>query len=157
MNIEIERKFLVSDDFRKSIQKSTPIKQGYLNTNPERTVRIRTKGEKAFITIKGKSSNDGLERFEWEKEISLQEAQNLFPLCEPYYIEKIRHEIIYKDHLFEIDEFLGVNHGLILAEVELKDKNETLVLPKWIIKEVTGEIKYYNSYISTNPFKDWTK
>ncbi|APD07177.1 adenylate cyclase [Flavobacteriaceae bacterium UJ101] len=157
MNIEIERKFLVSDDFRKFIQKSTPIKQGYLNTDPERTVRIRTKGNKAFITVKGKSSKDGLERFEWEKELSLQEAKILFPLCEKHCIEKIRHEILYENYLFEIDEFLGDNKGLILAEVELKDKNETIILPKWIIKEVTGNLNYYNSYISTNPFKNWNK
>ncbi|MFV0237366.1 MAG: CYTH domain-containing protein [Flavobacteriales bacterium] len=157
MNIEIERKFLVSDDFRKNIRKSTMIKQGYLNTNPERTVRIRTKGERAFITVKGKTSKDGLERFEWEKEVNIQEAKNLFPLCEKYCIEKIRHEVPYENHIFEVDEFKGCNEGLVLAEVELKDKNEIVMLPKWITKEVTGNLNYYNSYISKNPFKNWKK
>ncbi len=155
MNIEIERKFLVSDDFRAFIHQSVKIKQGFLNTDPERTVRIRVKGKKAFITVKGKSSKDGLERLEWEKEINIQEAENLFPLCENQPIEKIRHEIKEKNHVFEVDEFLGENKGLILAEVELKSKDEKMMLPKWILKEVTGNLKYYNSYISQNPFKNW--
>ena len=157
MNKEIERKFLVSADFRNFIQTSTPIKQGYLNTDSHRTVRIRTKGEVAYLTIKGISSKDGLERFEWEKEIPKKEAELLFPLCESFIIDKIRHEIQINEHLFEIDEFFGENEGLILAEVELKDKNEIVNLPKWILKEVTGQKQYYNSYISKNPFKNWNK
>ncbi len=157
MNIEIERKFLVSEEFRKHISKSTPIKQGYLNTDAERTVRVRTKGDKAFITIKGKSSSDGLERFEWEKEISPYDAFELLNLCEDHIIDKIRHEVVFKKHTFEIDEFLGKNEGLILAEVELNDKNEKVNLPTWITEEVTGKSCYYNSYISNTPFKNWNK
>ncbi len=157
MNIEIERKFLVSNDFREYIQQSITIKQGYLNTHPERTVRVRIKGEKAYITVKGKSSNDGLQRLEWEKEINIQEAENLFPLCEPYCIEKIRHLIVIGNHTFEIDEFLGHNKGLILAEVELKEPNEKVIFPNWILKEVTGDPQYYNSYISQNSYKNWNQ
>lgn len=157
MNIEIERKFLVSNHFKQHVQQSITIKQGYLNTHPERTVRIRTKGEKAYITVKGKSSNDGLQRLEWEKEIPFQEAETLFPLCEPYCIEKIRHIILYDNHTFEIDEFLGDNKGLVVAEVELKEPNEKINLPDWILKEVTGNPQYYNSYISQNPYKNWNQ
>ncbi len=156
MNLEIERKFLVSDDFRTFIDQSVKIKQGFLNTDPKRTVRIRIKGKKAFITVKGKSSKDGLERLEWEKEISVLDAESLFLLCENQPIEKIRHEIKEKNHVFEVDEFLGENKGLIVAEVELKSKYERIMFPKWILKEVTGNLKYYNSYISQNPFKNWS-
>ncbi|MFV0530535.1 MAG: CYTH domain-containing protein [Flavobacteriales bacterium] len=157
MNIEIERKFLVLNDFKNFIHKSTCIKQGYLNTDPERTVRIRINNQRDWITIKGKSSKDGLERFEWEKEIPLHEGENLLLLCEEKPIEKIRHEIIHENHVFEVDEFLGENKGLVLAEVELKDKNEYINFPEWILKEVTGDFKYYNSYISQNPYKNWNK
>ena len=154
--IEIERKFLViSNDFKSEAFKNDIIMQGYLNSHSERTIRIRTKGENAFITIKGKSSESGLSRFEWEKEIPLNEAMELFKLCEPGTIEKIRYYVKAGTHVFEIDEFTGDNSGLIIAEVELVSEEDSFEIPNWLGKEVTGENKYYNSQLCNNPFKNW--
>ena len=156
--IEIERKFLVnSDAFKKEAFKKTRIVQGFLNTHKKRTVRVRLKGDKGFLTVKGQSSNDGLERFEWEIEISLKDANSLIQLCELGVIDKVRYEVQVKNHIFEIDEFLGENEGLIIAEVELNSKNEGFEKPNWLDKEVTGDIKYYNSQLSQNPFCNWEK
>ncbi len=153
---EIERKFLVTNtNYKKQAQKITRIVQAYLNSTPERTVRIRIKGEKAFITIKGKGNKSGTTRFEWEKEILVQEAEQLLLLCEPGKIEKIRHEIKVENHVFEVDEFLGENKGLTLAEVELTDEFEQFSKPNWLSIEVTGDKRYYNSYISKNPYQFW--
>ena len=154
--IEIERKFLVnSEDFKK--QSSPPIRivQGFLNTHPKRTVRVRLKGDKGYLTVKGKSSENGTTRFEWETEISKEEASELLKLCEKGMIEKMRYEVNYKNHNFEIDVFSGDNQGLILVEVELDDENETFDKPDWLGEEVTGNSKYYNSQLSKNPFKAW--
>jgi CYTH domain-containing protein len=154
--IEIERKFLVtSDAFKLESFKQTRIVQGFLNTNPERTVRVRIKGEIGFITIKGKSTDDGLKRFEWEKEISKTDAEVLLNLCEEGVIDKMRYEVKLGEHVFEIDEFFGDNEGLIIAEVELEYEHDNFVIPDWLGKEVTGDIKYYNSQISKHPFKNW--
>ena len=154
--LEIERKYLIKNsDFLSSVVNSNKITQGYLNSSKERTVRVRTKGDKGFITIKGKSSHSGLSRFEWEKEIPLNEAILLLKLCEDYIIEKVRYEVIFDNHVFEIDIFEGANEGLILAEVELSDENEKISLPEWIGEEVTGDERYYNSYLSNHPFKIW--
>ena len=129
--IEIERKFLVkSDVFKEQAFKKTRIIQGFLNTNKERTVRIRLKGDKGFLTVKGVSSNNGLSRFEWEKEIMKNEAQALLKLCEPTIIDKERYEVKVKNHTFEIDVFYGDNEGLIIAEVELDSENETFEKPE---------------------------
>lgn len=155
MAIEIERKFLIQGDFRPYITKSTLITQGYLSSHPERTVRIRIKGERAFITIKGKSSDNGLSRYEWEKEISIHEAQELFPLCEHYIIEKTRHIIPFSSFLFEVDEFSGANSGLIIAEIELPSEETFFKKPTWIGKEVTGDIRFYNSFLNKNPYSKW--
>lgn len=153
---EIERKFLVtSEAFKNEAFKRTHIVQGFLNTHPSRTVRVRIQGESGFITVKGKSNESGLSRFEWERQISLVEAEELILLCEPGIIEKKRFEVESGDHTFEVDEFLGDNKGLIVAEVELKSETEVFNSPKWLGKEVTGDIKYYNSNLSKNPFKDW--
>jgi CYTH domain-containing protein len=153
---EIERKFLVvSEDFKKEAFKNFSIKQGFLNTDPERTVRLRITGDKAFITIKGKSSKNGLSRFEWEKEIDIKEAKALFELCEPGVIEKIRYLVKARDFMFEIDEFYGENEGLKVAEIELNKETDTFDKPQWLGTEVTGEVKYYNSQLSKNPFKNW--
>ena len=131
--IEIERKFLVnSNAFKKQAFKKTRIVQGFLNTHKERTVRVRLKGDKGFLTVKGQSSNDGLERFEWETEISLKDANSLMQLCELGVIDKVRYEVQVKNHIFEIDEFLGENEGLIIAEVELNSKNEGFEKPNWL-------------------------
>lgn len=155
---EIERKFLLaSQDFKNEASSKVRIVQGYLNSDPERTVRVRIKGEKAFLTIKGKSNESGLSRFEWEKEIPVNEAEALLKLCEPGVIEKIRYEIRAGKHIFEVDEFFGENEGLFLAEVELNSEDEKFERPDWIGAEVTGSKEYYNSYLSKNPYKNWKK
>lgn len=156
MTVEIERKFLVnSNDFKKEASKSYNIKQGFLNSHKERTVRVRLKKDKGYLTIKGKSSDDGLVRFEWETEITKQEAEQLLALCEDGIIDKIRHEVNFGNHTFEIDEFFGENDGLVIAEVELQSKNEDFNKPDWLGKEVTGDIRYYNSQLSKQPYKNW--
>lgn len=156
--IEIERKFLVrSDAFKKDAVSKSTISQGFLNTDPERTVRIRIDGEWGFLTIKGKSNKTGTSRFEWEKEISRAEAQNLLRLCESGIIEKTRYKIHKGNHFYEVDEFHGGNEGLIVAEIELQDENESFEKPDWLDKEVTGQVKYYNSQLSKNPYSQWKK
>lgn len=155
---EIERKFLVTSDAYKSVSfKCTRIIQGFLNTHKERTVRVRLKVDKGFITVKGLSTKDGLSRFEWEKEISKAEAEALLKICEPGVIDKTRYEINVGNHIFEVDEFDGDNEGLVIAEVELQEENEIFEKPNWLGEEVTGSIKYYNSQISKHPFKTWVK
>ena len=154
--IEIERKFLVtSEDFKNEASRKYTIKQGFLNTDPERTVRIRVKDNQAFITIKGKGSVSGASRFEWEKEIAVDEAEALFLLCEPGSIEKVRYEISVKNHTYEVDVFEGDNAGLILAEIELTNEDESFVKPDWLGKEVTGDSRYYNSQLSKHPHNSW--
>jgi CYTH domain-containing protein len=153
---EIERKFLVhSLDFIAEASHSQKIAQGYLNSAPERTVRIRIKDQKGFITIKGKSDATGTTRFEWEKEIELYEAAALLNLCEIGVIDKTRYLIKKGNHTFEVDIFEGENEGLIVAEIELSDANENFEKPNWLAKEVTGDEKYYNAYLSKKPFTTW--
>jgi adenylate cyclase len=154
--IEIERKFLCTDDsYKKEAFTQNRIKQGYLNSNPERTVRIRIKGNKGFLTIKGISNNTGMSRFEWEKEIAIEEANQLLLLCEPGVIDKTRFEVKLGNHIFEIDEFYGENEGLIMAEIELESESTIFEKPNWLGKEVTNDKRYYNSYLSNNPYKTW--
>jgi CYTH domain-containing protein len=156
MNIEIERKFLVKSlDFKTESFDKKHIKQGYLNSDKNRTVRIRVADTRAFITIKGKSNKNGTSRFEWEKEIHVSEAEALLLLCEPNIIEKIRFLIQVGKHVFEVDEFAGNNQGLVVAEIELSSEEETFEKPNWLSKEVTGDLKYYNSNISKLPFTSW--
>jgi len=156
MFIEIERKFLVVGEFKSQSIKSTRISQGYLSSVPERTVRIRIKDNQGFITVKGISKNNGLSRLEWEKEIPIEEASELIKICELGIIDKIRYIVPYENKIFEIDEFYGENEGLILAEVELNNENETLKKPNWLGREVTGDERYYNSMLMKNPYKKWT-
>lgn len=157
MSLEIERKFLVKDDsFKEQFFKKSYIKQGFLNSNKERTVRVRIIDNKAFLTIKGKSNEKGTIRFEWEKEISVNDAQDLMLLTEKTIIEKYRFYIKSDNHIFEVDEFLGDNLGLVIAEVELNFEEENFTKPNWVSKEVTGQVKYYNSSLSKNPFNLWT-
>lgn len=154
--IEIERKFLVKDDsFKMEAFAKNHIAQGYLNSHPERTVRVRIKGKKGFLTIKGASNDVGLSRFEWEKEIPEAEAKALLILCEKGIIDKTRFEVKQGHHVFEVDEFYGDNEGLIVAEIELKSETEAFEKPDWLGTEVTGDIRYYNAYLSNNPFKNW--
>ena len=154
--IEIERKFLVSSDaFKNDALRKNHIAQGYINSTPERTVRVRIKGDTGYLTIKGKSNETGLSRFEWEKEIPLEEAKALLLLCEKGIIEKNRYEVPVGKHLFEVDEFFGENEGLLLAEVELQSESEFFEKPHWLGDEVTQDQRYYNSYLSQHPFISW--
>lgn len=154
--VEIERKFLVKNTSYKNVAIShTRIVQGFLSSLPERTVRVRIKGELGFITIKGKSNASGTTRFEWEKEISLHEAEALLALCEPGRISKVRYEIPQGDVVFEVDEFAGENDGLVIAEVELPLEDTPFEKPEWLGVEVTGEVKYYNSQLSKKPYSSW--
>ncbi len=155
MKKEIERKFFVTGDFRSGILRSYRIIQGYLSSVPGRTVRIRIKEDSAFITIKGPGDPSGVSRDEWEKEISITDAEELLNLCEPGILNKIRHEILVGKHLFEVDEFLGKNAGLIIAEVELSEADESFEKPSWIGKEVTGDIRFYSSSLSLHPYSEW--
>lgn len=152
---EIERKFLVAGDFRPFVRKAIRITQGYLSSAPERTVRVRTKGEKGFITIKGKASESGVSRFEWEKEIPVDEVRELLKICEPGVIDKTRYLVDVGNHTFEVDEFYGDNEGLTVAEVELGSEDEAFEKPSWLGEEVTGDVKYYNSMLMKNPYKNW--
>lgn len=156
MSLEIERKFLVlSDAFKKESHKKYKIKQGFLNSHKERTVRVRITDTKGYLTIKGVSNDSGTSRFEWEKEITIIEAEQLLTLCEEGIIDKTRYLIKINNHLFEVDEFYGKNTGLTVAEIELESENETFEKPNWLGKEVTGDTRYYNSQLSKNPYKNW--
>ena len=154
---EIERKFLVDADFKKEAYDAIRITQGYLSSVPQRVVRVRVKGEKGYLTIKGEADASGVSRFEWEKEISLQEAQSLLQLAEPGIIDKTRYLIKNTDgkHIWEVDEFHGENEGLVIAEIELSTENDPFDKPEWLGKEVTGDKRYYNAYLSKNPFNTW--
>ncbi|WP_222982278.1 CYTH domain-containing protein [Flagellimonas meishanensis] len=155
-HLEIERKFLVESDAYKDFTIShTRIVQGFLNTHPERTVRVRIKGTAGFIAVKGASNHTGTTRFEWEIQISVAEATNLIDLCEGVILEKMRHEVPVGAHTFEVDEFLGENKGLVIAEIELGHEDEVFERPQWLGEEVTGDVKYYNSQLSKNPFSEW--
>ncbi|NUY81314.1 CYTH domain-containing protein [Flavobacterium sp. MAH-1] len=156
--VEIERKFLVlSDAFKTQAQHKFHIAQGYLSSHPERTVRVRIKGESGFITIKGKGNETGTTRFEWETEIPLLEAKPLLALCEKGTIDKMRYEVQIGKHTFEVDEFFGDNQGLVMAELELSEENEPYEKPDWLGEEITNDERYYNAYLSKNPFSQWPK
>ena len=153
--MEIERKFLVCGDFKSSAFEALRITQGYLSSVPERTVRVRVKGDNGYITVKGTGSASGASRFEWEKEISLEDAEALMGLCEPGVIDKTRYLVKVGDHTFEVDEFYGDNEGLTVAEVELSSEDEAFEKPSWLGREVTGDPRYYNSALVRNPYKNW--
>ena len=154
--VEIERKFLVnSEAYKQEAGTQERIVQGFLNTHKRRTVRVRIKGEQGFITVKGISNTEGTTRFEWEKEISVSEAESLLKICEEGIIQKMRYEIPVGEHVFEVDEFFGINTGLVIAEIELSEANETFTKPKWLGEEVTGDIRYYNSLLSKKPYSIW--
>ena len=154
MAVEIERKFLVRDtSWKDSVRRSIVIKQGYLSTDPDRTVRIRIKGDQGVLTVKGRSS--GVSRAEFEYEIPRDDAEAMLALCDDVPIEKIRHEILVGGKLWELDVFEGANQGLVLAEIELADENEVFELPSWVEKEVSEDVRYYNSYLSKTPYATW--
>lgn len=153
--IEIERKFLVNaNDFKSLSTSKVFIQQGYLSKDPHRTVRVRIKDKQAFLTIKGISNASGMSRFEWEKEIALEEGESLIRLCLPTLIEKTRFIVPQGTLTFEVDVFEGEHKGLILAEIELPSEKTTIDLPPWIGKEVTGDKRYYNSYLSSKDSKN---
>ena len=156
MALEIERKFLVKSlNFKQDAFQKNYIKQGFLNSDKERVVRVRIKDEKGFLTIKGASNTNGTTRFEWEKEINKKEAESLFNLCEKGIIEKYRYLVKVGRHTFEVDEFLGDNNGLFIAEVELESEYESFSKPEWLGQEVTGIVKYYNSNLGKQPYNKW--
>jgi len=155
---EIERKFLVKNTSFKDFALATKrVAQGYLNTHPDRTVRVRIANEKGILTVKGKSNETGTTRFEWETVIPLEEAKALLKLCESGVIEKKRFEVPIGNHTYEVDEFFGENEGLIVAEIELPAEDEAFEKPDWLGIEVTNDEKYYNAYLSKNPYVKWKK
>ena len=153
---EIERKFLVKDGVDiDSLGVATEITQGYLSSVKERTVRVRIKGDKGFLTIKGIGNSSGASRFEFEKEITVDEAKHLLDICEKPILSKARTNVKVGNHILEVDRFLLENEGLIVAEVELESEDEAFEKPSWLGKEVTGDTKYYNSMLIKNPYKNW--
>ena len=152
---EIERKFLVVGDFLPEVQEAVEIRQGYLCRDKDMTVRVRIRGDKGYLTIKGRRK--GISRFEWEKEISVEEALALLAQTDSGCIEKTRHLVKNTDgkHVWEVDVFHGDNEGLIVAEIELSDENEPFDKPVWIGEEVTDDRRYYNAQLLKNPYKNW--
>jgi len=155
--IEIERKFLVSGEFKQLALKQFQITQAYLSFDKDRTVRIRIQDDEAFLTIKGSGNKSGISRFEWEKEIDLTEAELLIHLAIGEPVDKIRYLIPFQGHLFEVDVFKGNNHGLILAEIELKSEDESFSKPNWLGREVTGIARFFNSSLAQYPFNQWNE
>ncbi len=154
--LEIERKFLVvGDAYKRQAYASSNIKQGYICSERGRTVRVRLRGDCGYLTIKGPSTDNGLSRYEFEKEITLEEARELFKLCEPGIVEKTRYLVRSGNHTFEVDEFHGDNEGLVMAEVELAAPDDPIVKPDFIGQEVTGDRRYYNSQLRQHPFTTW--
>lgn len=154
---EIERKFLVTGDFKSHAFRQLRITQGYLSSTPGRTVRIRIQGDRGFITVKGPGDVSGTSRFEWEKEIPVEEGRALLQLCEPGLIDKTRHIVRSGIHTFEVDEFHGDNDGLTVAEIELGTPDEAFEKPSWLGVEVTGDPRYYNAMLAKYPYRDWAR
>ena len=157
MKLEIERKFLVQGDFKGEAFQESHIIQGYICRQPGRSVRIRIRDGKGYLTVKGAGSASGTTRIEWETEIPEDDARTLFLLTEPGAIDKTRYLVRNTDgrHIWEVDEFHGDNEGLTIAEIELSDENEPFDRPAWLGEEVTGNPRYYNSALIKNPYKDW--
>ncbi|MFK3736512.1 CYTH domain-containing protein [Massilia sp. TN1-12] len=154
MGIEIERKFLLAGDGWRGLGTPTLMRQGYLVADAVRTVRVRIEGERAVITVKGKST--GASRGEWEYAIPVPDAAELLDgLCEQPLVEKVRHRIDHAGHVWEVDEFLGLNAGLVVAEIELGAEDEAFDKPDWIGQEVTGDKRYYNSSLIRHPYSEW--
>lgn len=155
MSQEIERKFLVTGDYKSQAYAQSRIVQGYISSARGRTVRVRIRDAKGYLTIKGASNASGVSRYEWEKEIPRNEAEDLMKLCEPGVIDKTRYLVRSGNHIFEVDEFHGENAGLVVAEVELTSENEPFEKPDFIGQEVTGDVRYYNSQLMKHPFTGW--
>ena len=157
MPVEIERKFLVQGDYKSLAVSHSRIRQGYICSSRGRTVRVRLRDDKGYLTIKGPSLNGCLSRYEFEKEISVDEALSLLCLCEPGMVDKIRWLVPVGKHVFEVDEFFGDNEGLVVADVELAEETEDFERPAFLGMEVTGDRRYYNSSLRSNPYKKWDK
>lgn len=155
MPLEIERKFLVTGEYKSLAYASSRIRQGYICSGGGRTVRVRIRGDKGYLTIKGPSNRAGMSRYEFETEIPVEDAQELMGLCEPGVVDKTRYLVKSGRHVFEVDEFYGDNEGLVMAEVELSDENEPFEKPDFIGKEVTGDRRYYNAHLRNYPYKLW--
>ena len=155
MHTEIERKFLVTGKFKHLAYQHSHIEQGYFATDPGRTVRIRIRDNKAFLTIKGPSTNHGLSRYEFETEIPVDDAKMMMTMCMPGQIVKDRYLIRSGKHIIEVDEFSGSNKGLTIAEIELEHEGEEYVKPDFLGQEVTGDVRYYNKYLSKHPYNSW--
>lgn len=154
--LEIERKFLIcGEDYKQQAFHHSRIKQGYISSRRGATVRVRLRDGQGFLTIKGPSDAKGMSRYEFEKEISAEEAAHLFELCEPGIIDKTRYLVRAGNHTFEVDEFYGDNQGLVMAEVELQSETETFEKPSFIGQEVTGDRRYYNSHLREYPYSQW--
>lgn len=152
---EIERKFLVTGEFKSQAYAESRIVQGYISSARGRTVRVRIRDSRGYLTIKGASNASGTSRYEWEHEIPLAEAEELMKLCEPGVIDKTRYLVRSGVHTFEVDEFYGENRGLVVAEVELASEEESFLKPGFIGQEVTGDVRYYNSQLMKNPYRSW--
>lgn len=157
MATEIERKFIVRGDFSADVFDAQRIVQGYICSQPGRTVRVRIRGEKGFLTIKGASDEKGLSRYEFEQEIPLADAEQLLKLCEPGAIDKVRHLVRVGRHIWEVDVFHGANEGLVMAEIELASEEEVFEKPDWVGEEVSGDRRYYNSMLTKEPYTRWGK
>lgn len=156
--LEIERKFLVKKagrPYEEQAYASSRITQGYICSERGRTVRVRIRDNRGYLTIKGPSDETGTTRYEFEKEITLDEAQHLIKLCEPGLIDKTRYLVKSGNHTFEVDEFYGENDGLVIAEVELQSEDEPFTKPDFIAEEVTGDRRFYNSSLRARPFSLW--
>ena len=155
MNLEIERKFLVPDEtYKQEAVKAIRIRQGYIAHDAGRTVRVRIADDKGFLTIKG-PSRDGISRQEWEREIPLADALDLLPLCHGGTVDKTRYLVPAGEKYFEVDVFAGDNEGLVMAEIELDSPDQPFDRPHWLGQEVTGNPRYYNSYLLHHPYKNW--
>ena len=153
---ETERKFLVAGDFMPYVTAAIPIAQGYLCTDPARTVRVRRAGEAAYLTIKSAPDERGWSRYEFEQRIPVDDALELLGMCVGNRIEKVRHLVPDGEgHTWEVDVFGGANAGLTVAEIELQDANEPIALPAWVGREVTGDARYYNSALAVKPYGEW--
>lgn len=152
---EIERKFLVTGEFKSQAYAESRIVQGYISSARGRTVRVRIRDSRGYLTIKGASNASGTSRYEWEHEIPLAEAEELMKLCEPGVIDKTRYLVRSGVHTFEVDEFYGENRGLVVAEVELASEEESFLKPGFLGQEVTGDVRYYNSQLMKNPYRSW--
>lgn len=153
MAAEIERKFLLLDDSWRDGGPGLRISQGYLSQDPDRTVRVRIAGQKAWLTIKGRSRE--ITRDEFEYEIPLEDARELLEMCLPSVIDKTRHRVAFGEHVWEIDVFHGENDGLVVAEVELSDESVAPEIPPWVGREVSSEARYFNSCLATHPYRRW--